>query len=377
VLLENDGTLPLAADEPVRIAVVGPLADDAQTQLGDWAGSSGQVDWLPDGQPRAMITTVLDGLRELAPDGSQVTYAQGADIITLQPHPEGDTYPDGQPRWPIPVSAPVDEAQLSEAVAAAEQSDVVVAVVGDRIELVGEARSTATLDLLGGQIALIDAGIATGKPVVVVLLASKPLVLPPSVQQAAAVVWAANPGMQGGHALAELVLGQIEPSGRLPISFARHVGQQPTYYNQIRGQHGDRYADLTQSPAWAFGQGLTYTTVEYSDLVVTTPQVTASAAVMAQVTLRNTGTRPALETVQVYVCDLVTSASWADRELKAFTQVEVAPGEQVVVDLEVPASSCTIVDAAGRRVVEPGEFELQVGRSSRTEDLLRAPFAIR
>jgi len=377
VLLENDGTLPLAADEPVRIAVVGPLADDAQTQLGDWAGSSGQVDWLPDGQPRAMITTVLDGLRELAPDGSQVTYAQGADIITLQPHPEGDTYPDGQPRWPIPVSAPVDEAQLSEAVAAAEQSDVVVAVVGDRIELVGEARSTATLDLLGGQIALIDAVIATGKPVVVVLLASKPLVLPPSVQQAAAVVWAANPGMQGGHALAELVLGQIEPSGRLPISFARHVGQQPTYYNQIRGQHGDRYADLTQSPAWAFGQGLTYTTVEYSDLVVTTPQVTASDAVMAQVTLRNTGTRPALETVQVYVCDLVTSASWADRELKAFTQVEVAPGEQVVVDLEVPASSCTIVDAAGRRVVEPGEFELQVGRSSRTEDLLRAPFAIR
>ena len=378
VLLQNDGTLPLSDDAgPRRVAVVGPLADDAQTQLGDWAGSSGQVMWLPDGHPRDMITTVLDGLRSAVPDGWEVTHARGADILTLVPDPEGEFFPDGQPRWPIVVPSPVDEAQLAEAVAAAEAADVVVAVVGDRIEVVGEGRSTATLDLVGGQVALLDALAATGKPLVVVLLASKPLVLPPSALDAAALVWVANPGMRGGQAIAELLLGQIEPSGRLPISFARHVGQQPTYYNQIRGQHGYRYADLTQDPAFAFGQGLSYTTVEYANLVVTTPDVTASDTVKAQVTLRNTGSRAALETVQVYVSDLVTSASWADRELKAFVQVDVAPGASVTVDLAVPASSCSIVDAAGRRVVEPGTFELQVGRSSRSADLLRANFTVR
>ena len=377
VLLENDGVLPLAADAPVRVAVVGPLADDAQTQLGDWAGSSGQVDWLPDGHPREMITTVLDGLRQQAPEGSEVTFVRGADILELVPNPAGATFPDGQPRPPVVAPAPVDDAEIAAAVAAAEAADVVVAVVGDRIELVGEGRSTATLELLGGQVALLDAVVATGTPVVVVLLASKPLVLPPSVADAAAVVWAASPGMQGGRALAEIVFGATEPSGRLPITFARHVGQQPTYYNQIRGQHGDRYADLTQSPAWAFGEGRSYTTVEYSGLLVETPVVSASDDVRARVTLTNTGTRPALETVQVYVSDVVTSVSWADKELKGYRQVHVAPGESVVVDVEVPVSACTIVDAAGRRIVESGAFELLVGPSSRDEVLLRAGFTVK
>jgi beta-glucosidase len=377
VLLQNDGVLPLETTSPKRVAVVGPLADDAQMQLGDWAGNSGQVAWLPDGHPREMITTVLDGLRAHVPADWEVTYAKGADIVDLVPDPEGEFWPDGQPRWPIQVPCPVDEAQLAEAVAAAEAADVVVAVVGDSIELIGEGRSTATLDLIGGQIALLDALAATGKPVVVVLLASKPLVLPASALGASALIWAANPGMTGGTAIAELLLGAIEPSGRLPISFARHVGQQPTYYNQLRGQHGNRYADLTQDVAFAFGEGLSYTTVEYADLEVLTPQVTASDVVRARVTLSNTGSRPALETVQVYVSDLVTSASWADRELKAFRQVTVAPGASVTVDLELPASACTIVDAQAERVVEPGEFELQVGPSSRTRDLLRARFTIR
>ncbi|NKX92474.1 beta-glucosidase [Sanguibacter hominis ATCC BAA-789] len=376
VLLENGGVLPFTTDKPARIAVVGPLADDAQTQLGDWAGSSGQIDWLPDGHPREMITTVLDGLRALAPRGSEVVFARGANILDLLPSPAGETFPDGQPRPPVVVPAPVDEVQLAEAVAAAEASDVVVAVVGDRMELVGEGRSTATLELLGGQVALLDAVVATGTPVVVVLLASKPLVLPPSVADAAAVIWAASPGMQGGRALAEIFFGLSEPSGRLPISFARHVGQQPTYYNQIRGQHGDRYADLTQSPAWAFGEGRSYTTIEYSDLVVQTPEVSADEDVRARVTLTNTGSRPALETVQVYVSDVVSSVSWADKELKGYRQVPVAAGETVVVDLDVPASSCTIVDAAGRRGVEPGAFELIVGPSSRDEALLRAGFTV-
>lgn len=372
VLLRNDGTLPLAAGTR-RIAVVGPLADDAQTQLGDWAGSSGQVDWMPDGHPRAQITTVLDGLRERS--SATVEYAQGADILRLTDDPAG-TFPDGQPRPPVVVPSDPDEAEIAEAVALAERSDVVVAVVGDRIELVGEGRSTATLELIGGQRALLDALAATGTPLVVVLMASKPLILPASVREAS-VVWVANPGMQGGRAIAELLLGEIEPAGRLPISFARHAGQQPTYYNQIRGQHGDRYADLTQEPAFAFGDGLSYTTVEYDEPEVVTPVVSPEDTVRARVTLRNTGTRPAHEVVQVYVRDTVTSVSWADRELKAYRRVDLAPGSEATVEIELPASDCTIVDAAGRRIVEPGKFDLLIGPSSRDEVLRAVSFEIR
>ena len=374
VLLRNDGTLPLTTGTR-RIAVVGPLADDAQTQLGDWAGSSGQVDWMPDGHPRTQITTVLDGLRSLSPEGATVEYARGADILTLTDDPAG-VFPDGQPRPPVVVPREPDAAEIAEAVTLAERSDVVVAVVGDRIELVGEGRSTATLDLIGGQRALLDALATTGTPLVVVLMASKPLILPESVREAS-VIWVANPGMQGGRAIAELLLGEIEPAGRLPISFARHAGQQPTYYNQIRGQHGDRYADLTQDPAFAFGDGLSYTSVEYGDPEILTPVVSADDTVRARLTLRNTGERPAHEVVQIYVRDTVTSVSWADKELKTFRRVDIAAGDSATVEIELPASECTIVDAAGRRIVEPGEFELLTGPSSRNEVLRAVSFEIR
>ena len=390
VLLRNeDGTLPLAggyrADRsgraadgdpaPKRIAVVGPLADDAQTQLGDWAGGSGQAGWL-DGQPRDMITTVLDGLRAHAPSNWTVTHAPGAEILTHGSHPDGDYFPDGQPRPPLVVASEPDERLIADAVADAERADYVVAVVGDRIELVGEGKSTATLDLIGGQVALLDALARTGKPLIVVLLASKPLVLPASALDAAAIVWAANPGMKGGRAVSELLLGLIEPSGRLPISFARHAGQQPTYYNQIRGQHGDRYADLTQAPAFAFGEGLSYTWVEYEHLVLDEYAVPTDGVVRAELALRNVGERLVRETVQAYVSDRVTSVSWADQELKGFLQVDLAPGEEKRVALEIPVADLAIVDANGNRVVEPGEFELRVGRSSRDPWTQRATFRV-
>ena len=382
VLLTNDGTLPYAVtDVPRTVAVLGPNADDPQANLGDWAGASGQVDWMPDGHPRETVETVLDGFRAVVPSTWAVTHARGAEIETLVPDPEGRLFPDGQPRPPVSAPAPVDPAQLSEALAAARAADLAVVVLGDTIALTGEGCSTATLDLQGGQVALLDALVdqldGTGIPVVVVLLHSKPNVLPPSALRAAAVIEAFSPGMRGGRAVAELVLGHIEPAGRLPVSIPRHVGQQPTYYNQVRGQHGHRYADLTQEPQFVFGEGLTYTTVEWSDLTLDATDVSPDDVVAAGVTLTNTGDRTAYEVVQAYITDVVTSVTWAAKELKAFRRVTVPPGESVTTRIEVPATACSIVDAAGRRVVEPGDFELRMGPSSRDTDLLRASFTIR
>lgn len=397
-LLKNNGALPFepsAADGPKRIAVVGPLADDAQMQLGDWAGNSGQVDWMPDGHPREMIDTVLDGFKALVPEDWEVAYSRGANIVDLIPDPEGETFPDGQPRPKVGVSAAFDQALLDEAVENARRSDLIVAVVGDVMQMIGETCSTATLELLGGQNALIDALAAvareTGKPFVVVLMSSKPMVLPASVigtngvvvdmapaEGVSALLWAPSPGMKGGRAIAEIILGRTEPSGRLPITFPRHAGQLPVYYNQIRGQHGNRYADLTQDPAFAFGEGLSYTTFAYGEVVIDgadTPFAT-DGTVHASVTLANTGDRPGVEVVQAYVGDLVTSYSWTDRELKAFRRVELQPGESATVTFDIPVADCTIVDPDARRIVEPGEFELLIGHSSRREDLKRATFTV-
>src|SRR5690606_7258640 len=149
-------------------------------------------------------------------------------------------------------------------------------------------------------------------------------------------IWAANPGMEGGRALAELIFGEIEPTGRLPISWPRHVGQQPTFYNQINAQHGTRYADLTQEPHFVFGEGLSYSSVEYSDLSIELSVLRPEDTVRASVRVTNTGARPVLETVQAYVRDVNTSATWADREFKAFTHVSLEPGESADVALEVP-----------------------------------------
>lgn len=396
-LLKNNGSLPFNAAGAKRIAVVGPLADDAQTQLGDWAGSSGQINWMPDGHPREMITTVLDGFKQLSPEGCEVVYSCGANIVDLVPDPEGEFYPDGQPRPKIGVSAKLDRALLDEAVENARQSDLIVAVVGDVIQAIGEGCSTATLELLGGQNALIDAlsNVAreTGKPFVVVLVSSKPQVLPASVigtngvivdetpaEGTSALLWAPSPGMKGGQAIAEIILGETEPSGRLPITFPRHAGQLPVYYNQIRGQHGNRYADLTQDPAFAFGEGLSYTTFEYGEPTVTNVPESGMFAetdtVHAEITLTNTGDRKGTEVVQLYIGDIVTSYSWTDRELKAFQRVELEPGESKTVAFDIPVSDCTIVDSEANRIVEPGEFEVLIGHSSRREDLKRTTFTV-
>ncbi|WEV53356.1 glycoside hydrolase family 3 N-terminal domain-containing protein [Bifidobacterium sp. ESL0704] len=385
--------LPLDAKSLSRIAVVGPLADDAQTQLGDWAGNSGQVSWMPKGQPRGMITTVVDGLRALGQnglgtgcnqDGStfEVRYSRGADVVVLEDDPDGPVFPDGQPRPKVAFPAPFDQGLLDEAVDNARQSDAVVAVVGDTLPLIGESCSTATLELQGGQIALLDALAdvtkAQNKPFVVVLLSSKPQVLPDSALNADALLWAPSPGMEGGRAVAEILMGVTAPSARLPITFPRHAGQLPVYYNQIRGQHAWRYADLTQDPAFAFGEGLGYTTFTYRKPKIedgNTP-FGMDDTLHVSVDVTNTGKREGTEVVQAYIGDLVTSVSWTDRELKAFRRVTLKPGETKSVTLDIPVSACSIVDADANRIVEPGEFELLVGHSSRRRDLKRTTFTV-
>ena len=351
VLLQNNGLLPLDPTRVKSIAVIGPNADDDLQQLGDWSLGSSQHPPEAGKQPREKTTTVLDGVRALVSDAS-VRYERGCSIIDD------------------------DLSGIPAAVAAAQASDVIVAVVGDHLNFIGETRSTATLELLGGQIALLDALEKTGKPMVVVLVNSKPLVLPPSARRAAAVMEGFNSGMEGGRALAEALFGQLNPSGKLTISFPVHVGQQPVFYSQVRGQHGDRYADLTQEPLFPFGHGLSYTQYRYSNLKLAAPTLERGQAATVSVDVENAGRRDGEEIVQVYVTDVVTSVTWVNKALKGFARVHLAAGEKKTVRMTLPWESFQIVDAGGHTVVEPGEFEIRVGPSSRDRDLLKATLQV-
>ncbi|MBL8093913.1 MAG: glycoside hydrolase family 3 C-terminal domain-containing protein [Anaerolineales bacterium] len=352
VLLQNNGLLPLDPAGVRSIAVIGPNADDSVQQLGDWTLGASQYPPEFGQQPREKTTTILDGIRALAPAGCTVTYERGCSIVDDDLH------------------------GLPAAVAAAQAADVVVVVVGDHIAFVGETLSTATLELQGGQSALLEALEQTGKPMIVVLVNSKPLVLPPAAKRAAAILEGFNPGMLGGQALAEALFGVLNPSGKLTISIPVHVGQQPVFYSQVRGQHGRRYADLTQEPLFSFGHGLSYTQYRYSNLQLASASVAATTlaagqAAMVSVDVENAGGRAGEEVVQVYVSDVVTSATWVNKALKGFARVSLAPGETKTVKVELPWEAFCIVNAAGETVVEPGAFEILVGPSSRDHDLLK------
>ncbi len=352
VLLQNNGLLPLDPLKVKSIAVVGPNADDDMQQLGDWTLGSWQHPPEAGKQPREKTTTVLDGLRALAPAGCAIRYEPGCSIVDD------------------------DLSGIPAAVAAAQAADVVVAVVGDHLKFIGETQTTATLELQGGQVALLDALEKTGKPVIIVLVNSKPLVLPPSARRAAAILEGFNSGMQGGQALAEALFGLINPSGKLTISIPVHVGQQPVFYSQVRGQHGNRYADLTQEPLFPFGHGLSYTQYRYSNLRLAAPTLARGQTAAVSVDVENTGRRAGDEIVQVYVTDVVTSATWVNKALKGFARVHLEPGEKKTVQVRLPWEAFQIVDAEGRSVVEPGEFEVLVGPSSRDGDLLKATLRV-
>jgi beta-glucosidase len=352
VLLQNNGLLPLDPKQLKSMAVIGPNGDDDLQQLGDWSLGSSQHPPEVGKHPREKTTTVLDGIRALAPKGLEVHYERGCSIVDN------------------------DLSGIPAAVAAAQAADVIVTVMGDHLNFIGEAHSTATLELQGGQIALLVALAETGKPLVVVLVNSKPLVLPPAANRAAAIIELFNPGMEGGRALAEALFGLLNPSGKVTVSFPVHVGQQPVFYSQVRGQHGDRYADLIQEPLFRFGHGLSYTKYAYSNLRLASPNLTLGETAKVFVDVQNVGQREGVEIVQVYVSDLVTSATWVNKTLKGFARVHLAPGEKKTVQVSLPWEAFQMVDAEGHSVVEPGEFEILVGPSSRDRDLLRAKLMI-
>jgi len=182
--------------------------------------------------------------------------------------------------------------------------------------------------------------------------------------------------MQGGRALAEALFGLANPGGKLTVSIPFHVGQQPVFYNQTRGQHGTRYADLTQEPAFAFGFGLGYSRFEYGRAAIADDRLGRHGRLRVSVGLRNAGERPGVEIVQLYIEDEIASSTWAGRELVGFERLELAPGESRVVVFELPVSELWIVDAECRRVVERGYFRALVGSSSRDADLQALRFRV-
>lgn len=354
VLLKNahgsDGNAQLPLGSPKRIAVLGPNADNTLAQLGDWSFGSGQAGLTTDGHPRGKVRTVLDGVKaRAARDGIAVEYARGCDVLSD------------------------DESGIAAAASLAASCDVAVVVVGDHLDQIGEECDRSELDLTGGQMSLLRAVHATNTPIVAVLINSKPLCIPWLEQNAAAIVEAFNPGMLGGDAVARVLFGDFNPQGKLTVSFPSAIGEQPVYYQQIPGWHGSKHKNYRTEPLFAFGFGLSYTRFSYSNLTVTNT-IRRNQPVEVRVTVANVGDRDGTEIVQVYLNDVFTTLSTPNKTLVAFERVPLRVGEAREVRLELPFDSLAFIDQAGKRVVEPGEFEVLVGSSSRDQDLDRVRF---
>ena len=253
---------------------------------------------------------------------------------------------------------------------AAREADVVLLALGDVVEQAGEYRDRADLSLSGRQEELFLRLKALNKPVVTILIATKPLCLGSVAEESSALIAAFNGGMFGGQAVAEAIFGLVNPGGKLPISFPRHSGQIPVYYNQLPGWHGGRYVDLPESPLFAFGEGLSYTNFAYRNLRVDADTLRVS------VTLKNTGDRAGSETVQVYLNDRVSSVVTPEKRLIAFQKMWLEAGEEKELEIAIKREDFSLVLPDERRVVEPGAFTLFVGGSSKTEDLLSAELTL-
>lgn len=344
-LLRNDGMLPLG-NSVKRVAVIGPNADDIRAQYGDWTYFTHPLP-IPGRAAVRPYVTVKEGVEALcAGRGVECEYVKGCSVL------------------------PDERDDLDAAVRAAKAADAVILVIGDMIDQFGEYKDRANLDLSGRQLELFDRLRDTGVPVCTVLVASKPLCLGAAAERANAVVCAFNGGMYGGQAVAEALFGALNPSGRLPITFPRHSGQLPVYYNQLPGWHGGKYCDLPAEPLFAFGEGIGYTTFELGGFAFSADDMILRLAVA------NTGRRAGVQTVQVYFRDKVSSVMTPVKRLTAFARVALEPGERKEIEIPLKRDDFALYNAEGARVVEPGAFELLVGASSRDEDLTVIPFEL-
>jgi beta-glucosidase len=351
VLLKNDGVLPIDAGRIKKILLAGPNADDVFAQLGDWSFGSIQAAAVDDGLHRDVTVSPLAGLRAACAErGVGLDYVKGADCLD----PEYD--------------------EIAVAAAAAAAVDLVVVCVGDTLAQHGEGHDRSDLGLSGKQPELLEALKASGKPLVVVFLASKPLAIPWIKDKADAVLCAFNPGAKGGQAIAEVLFGDVNPSGKLTVSFPHSAGQLPVHYDQYPGWHGGKYVDCPAEPVFAFGEGMGYSRFEYSGLRMLTPSVAPGHTVRCAVTVRNRGGRAGDEIVQAYFRDLAASVTLPAKRLAGFKRVSLGAGQAAEVELAIEYDDLALVTPDLVRVVEPGEFELMVGPSSRDGDLLRARF---
>jgi beta-glucosidase len=352
VLLKNDrGLLPLAASQST-VAVIGPLADSPADQMGTWA---------MDGRPEEMRTPLAALRQSLGVD--RVLYAPGL-------RNSRDFSHDG----------------FVAAVEAARRAAVVLLFVGEESILSGEARSRAFLDLPGAQQDLVDALHSTGKPIVTVIMAGRPLTFHHTAEESAAVLFAWHPGTMGGPAIADLLFGRSAPSGRLPITFPRTVGQVPIYYSHLNtGRpaseselgvpmgnpakpegYTSKYIDVDFTPEYPFGFGMMYSTIEYSKLRLSAPVLRTGETLTVTAEIANTGSRAAVETAQLYIRDLVASVAQPVRKLTAFRRIPLAAGERRTVSFSLKPADLAFYNSQLRLVTEPGRFQVWIAPDSAT-----------
>jgi beta-glucosidase len=363
VLLENDGTLPLR-DDLATIAVIGPNADSARNLLGDYAHVA-HIETLlemrenPIGFPVPEDldlsdeldgrSTVLDAIRERCADGAEVRFAAGGDVLDAS------------------------DAEIAEAADAARGADVAIVVVGERSGLTldctcGEMRDRMELTLPGRQEELVAAVAATDTPVVLVLVAGRPLGIPEAAQRAAAVLNAWVPGDEGPAAIADVLFGDADPGGKLPVTVPRHVGQLPIHYahKPSGGRshwHGD-YVDGSHLPLWPFGHGLSYTRFALHGPQLDRTTLALGEVVAIAVEVENVGERPGDEVVQLYVRDEEASVTRPVKELRGFRRVHLAAGERRRVTFRLAAEQLAFTGLDGHLVLEPGRVRVMVGTSS-------------
>ena len=354
ILLKNDAqTLPFT-DKVKTVAVVGPMADAPYEQMGTW---------VFDGE-KEHTQTPLKAIREMYGDKVNVIFEQG-----------------------LAYSRDKNVSGIAKAVNAARRADVVVCFVGEESILSGEAHSLANLDLQGAQSQLIKSLAATGKPVVTVVMAGRQLTISDEVEVSDAVLYSFHPGTMGGPAIADILFGKVNPSGKTPVTFPRMTGQAPIYYahnntgrpanptemliDEIPVEAGQTsvgcrsfYLDAGNSPLFPFGYGLSYTNFEYSDLKLASDKLTVDGEVNVSVNLKNVGKYDGTEVVQLYVQDKVGSVTRPVKELKAFQRVELKAGESKTVTFTLPVSDLAFWRYDMTYGVEPGDFKLWVGTNS-------------